>query len=66
MNTFDQHFCEINRRISDLTSSALALTEKIPSDKREGNGLNRVSNEHETRSDRYSLGHSNISILEID
>ena len=51
METFNQRFCEMNKRISDLTSLVLALTKKIPSSNREGNGLNTVSNEHETRSD---------------
>ena len=51
MNTFDQQFCEMKRRISDLTILVLALTEKILSNNREENGLNTVSNKYETRSD---------------
>ena len=39
------------RQISDLTSLVLALTEKISSTNREGNGLLTTSNAQETRSD---------------
>ena len=47
----DQRFLEMNRLISDLTSLVLALTEKISSTNREGNGLLTASNAHATRSD---------------
>ena len=51
MKTFDQRFCEMKRRISDLTILVLALTEKILSNNRKENGLNTVLNKYETRSD---------------
>ena len=50
--TWSTKVLEMNRQISDLTSIVLALTEKITSTNREGNGLLTASNAHETRSDR--------------
>ena len=53
----DQRFSEMNRHISELTNLVLMLTEKIssndtlPSNHREGNILNTMSNEHGARSD---------------
>ena len=53
----DQRFSEMNRQISELTNLVLMLTEKIsskdtlPSNHREGNILNTMSNEHGARSD---------------
>ena len=44
MNTINQRFYEMNKQIADLTSLVLALTDKISSSNREGNGLNTVSN----------------------
>ena len=51
----NQRFSEMNKKISELTNLVLALMEKISSSNREGNGLNTVSNDHETRSDNISL-----------
>ena len=56
--TVDQRFTEMNRQISELTNLVLALTEKIssndtlPSNTREGNVPNTMSNEHGARSDK--------------
>ena len=55
--TVDQRFTEMNRQISELTNLALALTEKmssndtLPSNAREGNVINTMSNEHGARFD---------------
>ena len=56
--TVDQRFTEMKRQISELTNLVLALTEKIssndtlPSNTREGNVPNTMSNEHGARSDK--------------
>ena len=56
----DQSFSEMNRQISELTNLVLMLTEKIssndtlPSNHREGNILNTMSNEHGARSDKQN------------
>ena len=53
----DQRFSKMNRQISELTNLVLMLTEKIssnetlPSNHREGNILNTMSNEHGASSD---------------
>ena len=53
----DQRFSEMNRQISELTNLVLMLSEKIssndtlPSNHREGNILNTMSNEHGASSD---------------
>ena len=57
----NQRFSEINRQISELTNLVIALTEKIFSSNREGNGLNTVSYGHETRSDNETEGSTIIS-----
>ena len=51
-NTVNQRFSEMNEKISELTI-VLALTEKISSTNREGNGLQTIHNTHDTRSDTH-------------
>ena len=52
-NSADRRFLEMNRQIGDLTSLGLALTEKMSSTNREGNGLLTASNE--TCSDTHTF-----------
>ena len=70
--TVDQRFTEMNRQISELTNLVLALTEKIssnhtlPSNTREGNVPNTMSNEHGARSDMVTgVGWINMTEVAI-
>ena len=47
----DQRFYEMNRQIGELTNIDLALTQQIPSNPREGDGLNMVTTHANGRSD---------------
>ena len=47
----NQRFSGNNKQLIELTNFVLALTEKVCSSTEEGNGLNPVSNDRETRSD---------------
>ena len=50
-NSVDKRFLEIIKQISDLTNLVLALTDKISSNNREGNGLQTATYSHDTRSE---------------
>ena len=50
-NPFDQRFYEMNRQIGELIDLVLALTQQIFSNQREGNKLNTVTTNANSRSD---------------
>ena len=51
-NPFDQRFYEMNRQITELTNLVLALAQQISSNQREGNELNTVTTNANSRSDK--------------
>ena len=50
-NVIDRRFNEMNRQIGELTDLVLALIKQIPSNPREGNVLNTVTTNANSRSD---------------
>ena len=50
-NPIDQRFYEMNRQIGELTDLVFALTQQISSNQREGNELNAVTTNANSRSD---------------
>ena len=52
-NGTDQRFYEMNRQIGELTDLVSALTQQISSNPREGNGLNTVTTNTNSRSDKH-------------
>ena len=51
-NVIDRRFNEMNRQIGELTDIVLALTQQISSNPREGNELNTVTTNANSRSDK--------------
>ena len=47
----DQRFCEMNRQIGKLTNLVLALIQQMSSNPREGNSLNMIASNSNSRSD---------------
>ena len=55
-NPIDQRFYEMNRQIGEMTDLVLALTQQISSNQREGNELNTVTTNANSRSDSREKG----------
>ena len=52
-NPIDQRFYEMNRQIGEITDLVLALTQQISANQREGNELNTVTTNANSRSDSW-------------